>query len=86
VDPRAGLDNVEKRTVLDLPGLEPRPLSRPARSQSLYIDKEILMMGTFAFFFFLLLCFTVFHSLYLIILERRSHRLLLRLRLLCFVR
>jgi hypothetical protein len=36
VDPRAGLDDVEKRKFLTLPGLEPRPLSRPARSQSLY--------------------------------------------------
>jgi hypothetical protein len=36
VDPRAGLDNVEKRKFLPLPGLELRPLSRPARSQSLY--------------------------------------------------
>jgi hypothetical protein len=36
VDPRAGLDDVEKRKFLSLPGLEPRPLFRPARSQSLY--------------------------------------------------
>jgi hypothetical protein len=36
VDLRAGLDDVEKRTFLTLPGLELRPLSRPARSQSLY--------------------------------------------------
>jgi hypothetical protein len=36
VDPRAGLDNVEKRKLLTLPGLELRPLGRPARSQSLY--------------------------------------------------
>jgi hypothetical protein len=36
VDPRAGLDNMEKLKFLTLPGLEPRPLSRPARSQSLY--------------------------------------------------
>jgi hypothetical protein len=36
VDPRAGLDNVEKRKFLRLPGLELRPLSCPARSQSLY--------------------------------------------------
>jgi hypothetical protein len=34
VDPRAGLDDVEKRTFLTL--LELRPLGRPARSQSLY--------------------------------------------------
>jgi hypothetical protein len=36
VDPRAGLDDVEKRKFLTLPGLEHRPLGRPARSQSLY--------------------------------------------------
>jgi hypothetical protein len=32
VGPRAGLDNVEKRTFLTLPGLEIRPLSHPART------------------------------------------------------
>jgi hypothetical protein len=36
VGPRAGLDAVEKRKFLTLPGLELRPLGRPARSQSLY--------------------------------------------------
>jgi hypothetical protein len=36
VDPRAGLDNVKNRKFLILPGLELRPLDRPARSQSLY--------------------------------------------------
>jgi hypothetical protein len=35
VGPRAGLDD-EKRKFLTLPGLEPRILGRPARSQSLY--------------------------------------------------
>jgi hypothetical protein len=34
--PRIGLDDVERRKVLPLPGLEPRPFGRPARSQSLY--------------------------------------------------
>jgi hypothetical protein len=33
VDPRAGLDNVEKRKFLNLLRLELRPLCRPARSQ-----------------------------------------------------
>jgi hypothetical protein len=33
---RAGLDDVEKRKFLTLPGLELRPLRCPARSQSLY--------------------------------------------------
>jgi hypothetical protein len=36
VDPRACLDDVEKRKFLTLPGLEIRPLGCPARSQSLY--------------------------------------------------
>jgi hypothetical protein len=36
VDPSAGLDVVEKRKFLTLPGLELRPLGRPGRSQSLY--------------------------------------------------
>jgi hypothetical protein len=33
---RAGLDDVEKKKFLNLPGLELRPLGRVARSQSLY--------------------------------------------------
>jgi hypothetical protein len=33
VDPRADLDDVEKRKFLTLLGLELRPLGRPARSQ-----------------------------------------------------
>jgi hypothetical protein len=36
VDPRAGLDDVEKRNFLTLPGLEMPPLGRPSPSQSLY--------------------------------------------------
>jgi hypothetical protein len=36
MDPRAGLDDVEKRTFLTLPGLELRPLGRSARSELLY--------------------------------------------------
>jgi hypothetical protein len=36
VSPRACLDDVEKRKFLTLPGIELRPLGRPARSQSLY--------------------------------------------------
>jgi hypothetical protein len=36
VGPRIGLDDVEKRETLPLPGLELRPLGRPARRQSLY--------------------------------------------------
>jgi hypothetical protein len=36
MDPRASLDDVEKRQFLTLLELELRPLGRPARSQSLY--------------------------------------------------
>jgi hypothetical protein len=36
VGSRAGLDVVEQRKFLNLPGLELRPLGRPAHSQSLY--------------------------------------------------
>jgi hypothetical protein len=32
---KAGLDDVEKRKFLTIPGLELRPVGRPARSQSL---------------------------------------------------
>jgi hypothetical protein len=32
VDPRAGLDDVEKKKFLTLPGFELRPLSRPGIS------------------------------------------------------
>jgi hypothetical protein len=35
VDPRAGLDDMEKWKFLTPPGLELRPLGRPARNQSL---------------------------------------------------
>jgi hypothetical protein len=33
---RAGMDDVEKRKFLTPPELDPQPLGRPARSQSLY--------------------------------------------------
>jgi hypothetical protein len=36
VNPRAGLDDVEKIKYLTVPGLELRPLSHPARNLSLY--------------------------------------------------
>jgi hypothetical protein len=36
VGPRTGLNDVEKRKFLTLPGLELRPLCRPVRRQSLY--------------------------------------------------
>jgi hypothetical protein len=36
VGPRAGLDDVEKRKFFTLPELQLRPLSHPARNQSLH--------------------------------------------------
>jgi hypothetical protein len=42
VDPRAGLDDMEKQQFLTLPGLEPQPLSRPARS----LNKSCYPIGT----------------------------------------
>jgi hypothetical protein len=36
VDPRAGLDDMEKLKFLTLPGLDLSPFRRPVRSQSLY--------------------------------------------------
>jgi hypothetical protein len=36
MDPRDGLNNLEKRIFLTLLGLELQPLGHPARSQSLY--------------------------------------------------
>jgi hypothetical protein len=36
VGPRTSLDDVEKRKMLPLPGLELQPLSRPAHGQGLY--------------------------------------------------
>jgi hypothetical protein len=39
--PRTGLDDVESRKVLPLPGLELRPLGRPASSQSFMFSKLI---------------------------------------------
>jgi hypothetical protein len=51
VDPRSGLDDLEKRKVLTLRGLELRFLGRPARSQSLYRlrypGSYIYIIGTF---------------------------------------
>jgi hypothetical protein len=36
VGPRAGLNDMEELKFLTIPGLELRPLGRPAHSQSLY--------------------------------------------------
>jgi hypothetical protein len=41
VDPGAGLDYLDKKQYLTLPGLEFRPLGRPARSQSRYSNCAI---------------------------------------------
>jgi hypothetical protein len=34
--PRIGLDDVRRRKILPVPGLESQPFGRPARSQSVY--------------------------------------------------
>jgi hypothetical protein len=39
MDPRANLDNVEKRKFMTLQGLEIQPLGRPAPIGSRYADK-----------------------------------------------
>jgi hypothetical protein len=36
VGPRTGLEDVERRKILPLPGFELRPLGRPARCHTLY--------------------------------------------------
>jgi hypothetical protein len=40
VGPRTGLDYVEGRNILALPGLELQPLGRPARNQSLSRERK----------------------------------------------
>jgi hypothetical protein len=42
VDPRAGLNDVEKRIFLTLPGLELRPLGHPACSQLLLTGRSMI--------------------------------------------
>jgi hypothetical protein len=42
VNPRAGLDEVQKRKFLTLPGLKLQPLGCPAYSQSLYCLSRLL--------------------------------------------
>jgi hypothetical protein len=49
VDPRAGMDDVEKRKFLTLPGLELRSLRRAARSQSLSRLIETGLYATIVF-------------------------------------
>jgi hypothetical protein len=43
MDPRAGLEDVEKRKLLTLLALELRPVGRPALSQSLYRLLKLLL-------------------------------------------
>jgi hypothetical protein len=59
VDPRAGLDDVEKRKFLTLPGLKLRPLERPARSQSLYRLLSHGSIMSFRFYYFVLYVFSL---------------------------
>jgi hypothetical protein len=47
VGPRTGLDDVERRKTLPLPGLKLRPLCRPTRIESLYYILNIRGKGKF---------------------------------------
>jgi hypothetical protein len=63
VGPKTGLDDVEKRKILPLPGPELRHLSRPARSQSLY---RLRYPGSYGlrgglYLFFLVVYFTMLY-------------------------
>jgi hypothetical protein len=50
VGPRTSLDDAEKRKILLLPGLELRPLGRPARTQSLpLLDKGMVLYAHLLF-------------------------------------
>jgi hypothetical protein len=49
MDTRAGLDDMEKGKFLPSPGLELRPLGRPARSQSLYRLRYPGTLDTFVY-------------------------------------
>jgi hypothetical protein len=44
VDPRAGLNDMEKRKFLTLPGLELRPLRLPARSHRLRYPSSFFLV------------------------------------------
>jgi hypothetical protein len=45
LDPRAGLDDVEERKFLTIPGLELRTHGRPARNQSTPTEQSWLLLG-----------------------------------------
>jgi hypothetical protein len=65
MDPRTGLDDVEKTKFLALPGLELRPLGHPARSQSLYrlsYPGSLLCQNTFDLVYLGISAF-LFHSM-----------------------
>jgi hypothetical protein len=70
VGPRVGLDDVEKRKFLTLPGLEMRPRPRPARSQSLYrlpALKTVRIILKIKATYFALLCVTLLTAKYFIL-------------------
>jgi hypothetical protein len=55
VNPRSGLDDVEAKNILTLPGLELRALRHPARSQSVYrLPETTLTLFTFYVYFVLI--------------------------------
>jgi hypothetical protein len=63
VDPRTGVDDMEKRKFLTLPGLELRPLTRPARIQSLYRLPTLPAPNIFIVYYTLCIYYTttIFH-------------------------
>jgi hypothetical protein len=71
VDPRAGLDDVEKRQFLTLPGLELQPLGHPACSQSLY---RLRYPGSLPIIYNNIIIFTLFP-----VCSRNSYTAVLRL-------
>jgi hypothetical protein len=61
VNPRAGLDDVENRKFLILPGLELQPLGRPIRSQSKHwYELELQDVPTVLYVMPLLICLDVY--------------------------
>jgi hypothetical protein len=58
MDPRAGLDDVEKRKFLTLPGLKLRPLGRPAHSEATNLVS--VTRGRLRFFFSFTFCMSIF--------------------------
>jgi hypothetical protein len=70
VNPRAGLEDMEKLESLNLPELEIRPLGRSARSQSLYRTTIPRLMSLIICIGIFLEAFSLIQSAYVIL---KSH-------------